>query len=344
MDGGLQPLTDLTAVVQFGEQSTDLGRVAVLFAGLLATQMGATVIRIEDEDDDCAREWKPLMPDGRSALHCFLTEGQRRESPGFRASTESVLLTDDGAVFDRWPTEAKVLVRPAFGVASDRPQSELTIMAASGLLDIIGEPGRAPLPLAGHAVSYAAGLAAFDALLVSHLSREFTRAPVSSEVSCLDVALWLNWKLTLDSVSGPREAGLDRREEWTVQRCRDGYVAVIFLDKDIPQLAKLVRSDRLLDADFSTGPRRRTHLAELHEIVSQALAARSRDDIMREAQELRLPFAPVLSPDEVVNDPQMRARNFFRDDGTALRPNVPVMWNGVRPQPRDSSPRAANPL
>jgi len=175
-----------------------------------------------------------------------------------------------------------------------------------------------------------------------HQSREFTQAPVRGEVSCLDVALWLNWKLTLDSVSGPREAGLDRREEWTIQRCRDGYVAVIFLDKDIPHLAKLVRSTRLLDTDFSTGPRRRTHLAELHAIVADALADRSRDEIMREAEELRLPFAPVLSPDEVVNDPQMRARDFFRDDGSSLRPSVPVMWDGIRPDARMPSPRCSS--
>lgn len=342
MDRGLRPLIDLTAVMQFGARSSDLGRVAVQFAGLLATQMGATVIHVQSGDDD-ARQWKPLMPDGQSALHRFLNEGVLREAAGFMAPPQSVLLTDDEEVFDRWHSEAKVLVRPAFGVASDRPQSELTIMAASGLLDIIGEPGRAPLPLAGHAISYAAGLAAFDALLVSHLSREFAQEPVRGEVSCLDVALWLNWKLTLDSVSGPREAGLDRREEWTVQRCRDGYIAVIFLDKDIPQLAKLARSTRLLDPDFSTGPRRRNHLPELHDIVATALADRGRDDIMREAEDLRLPFAPVLSPEDVVNDPQMRSRGFFRDDGTTLRPNVPVMWDGARPDPPSSSPRATHP-
>ena len=271
------------------------------------------------------------MPNGESALFRFLTEGQREAGVDFVPPPGSFLLTDDADVLDRWPSEAKVLVRPAFGVEEDRPQSELTIMAASGLLDIIGEPGRAPLPLAGHAIAYAAGLAAFDALVLSYLARELQGEPSRAEVSCLDVATWLNWKLTLDSVSGPREAGLDRREEWTIQRCRDGFVAVIFLDKDIPQLAKITRSARLLDLEFSTGPRRRNHLAELHAIVAGALADRSRDDVIREAEELRLPFAPVLSPDEVVNDPQMRYREFFRGDGPMLRPQAPIIWDGVRP-------------
>jgi crotonobetainyl-CoA:carnitine CoA-transferase CaiB-like acyl-CoA transferase len=326
-----RPLVDLTALLRFGERSTDLGRVAVMFAGLVATQFGATVIRVEGDDDRLTRAWKPLLPDGRSALFHFLTQGQRAAPADFTPPAGAYLVTDDADVFDGWPSEAKVLVRAAFDVAAERPQSELTIMAASGLLDIMGEPGRPPLPLAGHAVAYAAGLAAFDAMLVSHLAAAFHGTPCTGEVSCLDVATWLNWKLTLDSVSGPREAGIDRREEWLIQRCRDGYVAVIFLDKDIPQLAKLTRSERLLDPDFSTGPRRRAHLSELHNIVANALAQRSRDDVIREAEELRLPFAPVLSPSEVVDDAQMRHRKFFREDGAIVTPMAPVVWDGVRP-------------
>ncbi len=223
-----------------------------------------------------------------------------------------------------------MLIRPAFDIGSERPQSELTIMAASGLLDIIGEPGRTPLPLPGHAVAYAAGLAGFDALLASFLSKRRGRQATPGEVSCLDVATWLNWKLRLDSVNGPREAGLNRREEWTIHACRDGFVAVIFLDNDIAQLAQLTRSERLLDPAFRTGPARRNHLEELHAIVAGALADRTREEVIAEAMALRLPFAPVLSPAEVVADPQMQYREFFQADEAGVRPKAPVMWNGIR--------------
>ena len=219
---------------------------------------------------------------------------------------------------------------PAFGIGSDRPQSELTIMASAGLLDIMGERGRPPLPLAGHAIAYAAGLAGFDALLASHLARLLQGAAQPGEVSCLDVATWLNWKLCLDSVNGPREAGMNRREEWTIQPCRDGFVAAIFLDNDIPQLATLTRSERLRHADFSNGPRRREHLEELLAIVSSALVGRTRDDIIAESERLRLPFAPVLSPREVIDDPQMVHRRFFVADEQGVRPSTPVVWNGIR--------------
>jgi crotonobetainyl-CoA:carnitine CoA-transferase CaiB-like acyl-CoA transferase len=326
----IQPLRDTIVIERFGAQSSNLGRVAVGFAGLLAAEFGATVIRIADASEDAARRWKPLTADGESALYRFLTAGKRTEDETFASPPGALLLTDDDDTFANWPTNAKVIVRPAFGIGSERPQSELTIMAASGLLDIMGEPGRPPLPLAGHSIAYAAGIAAFDALLASLLASRLQGAAQPGEVSCLDVATWLNWKLCLDSVNGPREAGMNRREEWTIQPCRDGFVAAIFLDNDIPQLATLTRSERLRHPDFSTGPRRRDHLEELLSIVSAALVDRTRDDIIAEAERLRLPFAPVLSPREVIDDPQMVHRRFFRHEGGVARPAAPVVWNGIR--------------
>ncbi len=51
-----------------------------------------------------------------------------------------------------------------FGGDDERPASEFTVMALGGLLDMVGDPARAPLALGGHQAAYAAGLAAYTGI------------------------------------------------------------------------------------------------------------------------------------------------------------------------------------
>ncbi|MFT4509287.1 CoA transferase [Caballeronia sp. 15711] len=321
------PLDGLDVIEVFGLQSCDIGRAAVSFAGMLAARMGAHVKRVQPEGGDPMRNWAPSMADGSSATSRFLLDSKELVDSAAEPEPGSYLLTDDAGVAEQWGNLRKVLVRSSFE-PDRRAQSELTIQAVSGLLDIVGEAGRPPLALPGYQMAYATGLTAFSALLALHCSQLFAGKSQSAQVAASEVATWLNWKHGMSSVSGVRETGVNRQEEWEVVPCRDGFVAAIFRDRDMPALARLMRSTRLEAEEFKVLKVRANHLGELRGIIADALADRSRDEIVAEAQSLGLPFAAVLPPREVIDDPQMRYREFFERDGGILYPRLPVLWNG----------------
>ncbi|KRA44833.1 hypothetical protein ASD80_06765 [Devosia sp. Root635] len=317
-------------IEQVGAGSTDMGRVAVAFAGLLAQRFGATVLRLANGAPDPTEHWPPLLADGSSALHRFLTAGK-----GFgTVQPGDYLVTDDPATAAAWRDDRKVLILPTLD--DSRPQSDLTVMAASGLLDIVGEVGRAPLALPGYQMGYVAGMVAFNALLASHLSSILGGTPLAGEVAVLEAARWLNWKNLLSEVSGQRAAGVGRAEEWQITRCRDGYIAPVFRDRDMPNLARLMRVPALLEERFATAAGRRRNLADMYRLIEAALAERTAADILVEAAELKLPFAQVQSPAQVAADPQMRHRRFIIEGPQGPMPRLPLLWNGQSVESRQS--------
>ncbi|KQX38109.1 hypothetical protein ASD04_10800 [Devosia sp. Root436] len=319
---GHGPLSGLRIIEQVGAGSTDMGRVAVAFAGLLAQRFGATVFRPADAGPDPIMQWPPMLADGSSALHRFLTAGK---GPG-DAQPGDYLLSDDPDLVAAWSDDRKVLIRPTLDEA--RPQSDLTVMAASGLLDIVGEVGRAPLALPGYQMGYVAGMVAFNALLASHLASVLGGKPLAGEIAVLEAARWLNWKNLLSEVSGQRASGVGRAEEWQITRCKDGYIAPVFRDRDMPNLARLMREPALLEERFATAAGRRRNLAEMYRLIEAALADRMAQDILLEAVELKLPFAQVQSPEQVAADPQMQHRQFIVEGPLGPMPRLPLLWNG----------------
>jgi hypothetical protein len=323
--GSLSALRNLTVIERPGPASTPLGVIAIAFTGMLVAKLGARVLRDVGTVPHPMTTWAPAMPDGSSALERFLSDSKEILPAGVPLATGSYLLTDDRSVANAWPDDRVVLIAPLAG--SDRIQSELTTMAASGLLDIVCDPGKPPLPLPGHQVAYATGLAAFTGLVAAYRADLAKGSATSVQADPVEVSTWLNWKNRLSSVSGNRQTGRDRREEWRAVRCKDGYIAVIFRDRDIPDLAKLLRNDRLNATEFRKERHRLENLDEFHHIVANALKDREKEEILKEAGELGLQFSAVLSPADMFDDPQMKYREFFVRRGDASMPRLPILWN-----------------
>jgi crotonobetainyl-CoA:carnitine CoA-transferase CaiB-like acyl-CoA transferase len=293
---------------------------------MLAARFGARVLRETLPQGDPLAKFPPLLPDGASALHRFLMPGKEAVAAPGPTPAGAWLLTDDENVFKGWPDERKVLVRSNF-TDSTRARSDLTAMAAAGLLDILGDMGRAPLPFPGYQVAYATGMAAFLGLLANVYTQADGREPARSEAASLEVASWLNWKNRIPAVSGGRQTGLDRPEEWRAVRCRDGHVVVIYRDRDVANIARLVDNPRLLEPRFRTVSQRILHLGEFYDIVSANFVTRAKDEILEAAKPLNLQFAAVLAPREVFADRQMVFRGFFPSQDGA--PRLPLQWRAA---------------
>lgn len=343
------PLAGLRIVECVGPTARPGESLAVMLAGRMAADLGATVLKLEPPGGD------PLRSD--SATFAFLNAGKQShllgggDTPALAqwlggadalisdaASRAVVQAQATGLRPDRATAVAAVSLLGS-DVPRETPASEFTVMALGGLLDIVGDPAREPLRLGGHQLAYSGGLSALTGLVAAlclPARREGgASVPEFVQVSLLETAVWLNWKSLACAAAGepvPRRSG--QSGDWPVVRCADGWVALVYQDADWPALRKLAGDDpRLADPALATASGRAGRTREIGRVVEEHLLGLTRREIHERARTARLPLGPVSSVAELIEDPHLVARAFMQsvrsDAGAALQmPRLPVLWDG----------------
>jgi len=334
-----RPLQDVRVVECASDNCPLAVRLALAFAGRVATDLGAQVTALRTPAHADLDRIEPRVAE-HSALGLFLDAGKQCLQIADSRVASSHL---DGAdvIFSDVPLyEAQVRMAPgavwsvvsAFGKVTDHTlQSEFTLMALCGLLDLVGDPLEAPLRLGGHQLAYAAGLAAYGGAIAALCAREVGQTPEAVRISLADVGVWLNWKsVAMPSWSDRCASRQGSAAEWRTVRCADGWIALVCSEADWPALRELVGDPRLSEPRFEDRAERRKHAAYIAEIVQSAFGGYSRAQLRDAALEKRLPLGAVWSPLELENDPQNRQRGFLQRVGTLnlLRPRLPVLWVG----------------
>jgi crotonobetainyl-CoA:carnitine CoA-transferase CaiB-like acyl-CoA transferase len=335
------PLADVTVIEAIGPDAPEAIRLAAALAGRIAADLGATVVRIEAAQRDGQGKRPPLplpLGLGKRTLRCGA--GQAAELLADTVGPASAILIDrqfhrqvSGRVGSALPVVLSMTADD-----TDRSESELTVAARSGMLDIVGDPARAPLRLGGHQTAYAGGLAAYLALVSGLTRRSPEQRTEPVHVSLLDVSVWLNWK-TLGMVEvakmSPTRAGMGA--DWVIVPCKDGYVATVYRFNEWPALKAATKDARLEDERFRTPAGRRANARELNGILADIFANMTRDEIKAMSIAHKLPLGPVWTPAELLDDPHMVARGFFHAtetaSGTVRLPRLPVRWNGQNFEP-----------
>ncbi|HUA78408.1 MAG TPA: CoA transferase, partial [Acetobacteraceae bacterium] len=178
-----------------GRRILDLGAVcekrpqalAISMATKLCAGYGAAVFRPLPAGGEPLAAVPPVLPGGRSALDLFLN---RDKIAGGAAGAYDAAI-GDGAGLAAHAASVPITVRvSAFGPGEDPPQTELSLLALSGILGLVGGAEGPPARLAGHQLAYAAGLAACTGLLAAFHGG----GAEAVDVSLFDVGVWLNWK------------------------------------------------------------------------------------------------------------------------------------------------------
>ncbi|MFC1954185.1 CaiB/BaiF CoA transferase family protein, partial [Chloroflexota bacterium] len=96
-------------------------------------------------------------------------------------------------------------------------------------------------------------------------------------------------------------------------QCRDGYVVeVANQPQQWQSLVKLIgnlemeSNEKYLDEDFRVQNRE-----EINQNISDWMINRTREEIYHQGQALGCPIAPVMTAEDIVNSPQLNARQFF---------------------------------
>ena len=202
------------------------------------------------------------------------------------------------------------------GPHHDWEGADIVAQATGGLMHLTGAPGREPLKLPLSQAELQAGLNAAVAILCAVYYRDATGEGQYIDISVQEaVASILEGALSAYSYSGVALNRIGARHRFkcpsTIMKAKDGYVhmeAGAYWD----HFAAMVEAPELLQPRLASIFRYR-YADEVEEAIRPWVESRSAEEIFTEGQEWRMPVAKVMGVEELADDPQYKARDYFQD-------------------------------
>ena len=322
------------------------------------------------------------VPNGESFAHAFFDAGKRSivadlAAPEGRRRLDALVARSDVLLHTPRGHGAPVLApaelragNPRLIVVSITPfgssgphagyvAGDLTMLAAGGLLSLGGYADTEPIGIRGGQAQIACGIFAAVAALAALVAREHDGAGTWIDVSgqeCISFALEdavPDWYIARHR---RRRLGSRAREAGTgVYPCSDGHVSIVagrlgtakafvaltrwIAEADVPGSEELLEP-KWHDFKFRQSVEGVTRFAELFTVFART---RTRQELYREGQARQIAIAPVNTISDLLQDPQLVSRGFFRapPDGGSERtfPGPPYRLSRTPARVRRPAPR-----
>ncbi len=325
-----------------GTLVVDLTRVlAGPFCTLVLADLGARVIKVETPGrGDDARHFGPFV-DGRSAYFTSLNRGKQSIALDLKAES-------DREIFERLLERADVLVenfRPGAmarlgyawealharyprlvmastsgfgqtGPYAQRPAYDIVAQGMGGIMSLTGQPGGPPTRVGTSLGDIAAALFTVVGIEAALLERARSGRGMHVDVAMLDsqVAILENAiarYTATGEVPGPLGSRHPSITPFEALAARDGYVIVAAgNDALFGALCRTLGCAELArDPRFASNELRTRNHAALKPALEAALAARGTAEWLALLSEAGVPCAPIQNVQQVLEDPQVAARN-----------------------------------
>jgi formyl-CoA transferase/CoA:oxalate CoA-transferase len=338
--GAAPPLAGVTIL--------DLSRVlSGPYCTMLAADMGARVIKIEHPaTGDDTRAWGPPFQQGESAYYLSINRGKESvaidfKTPegrdlvlalaaradvvveNFRPGTLDRVGLGYAALSARDPRLIYVSIS-GFGLNGprrDEPGYDAVAQAEGGLMSVTGESHGSPVRLGVAIADIAAGMFAFQGLLLALIARGHSGKGQLVDVSLLDsVAALLTYQASRYFATGEAPQRTGNRHgtiaPYDTYRCADG-VLVLAVGNDV-QWQRLygvlavqdARAHGLAgDARYTTNAGRVQHYGELNDALGAIFTGLPLAPLVSSLRAAGVPCGAVRSIAEALADPQLAARD-----------------------------------
>lgn len=310
-------------------------------AGILADQ-GADVIKVEPPGGGDPVRYFGAMRGGMSALFATSNRNKRSVVLNLKESRGVELLCDLVETADVFMQNFRPGVADRMGIGdaplrahktdliyvsisgfgergpySDHRVYDPVIQALSGMAVIQGDADGRPRMVKTILPDKLTAMTAAQAIASALFARERSGVGQHVRLAMLDAMIaWLwpdgMWNHTLigDDIFNQLPGGLD-----LVFETADGYLtAGALTDKEWAGLARAAeRPEWIEDARFKTIPDRVAHIEALLGAIQAALKTRPSADWVERLDAEEVPCAPILSPGEVLNDPQVAANGLLHE-------------------------------
>ena len=306
------------------------------YCGRLLAGLGASVTLIEQSSGSPLRRNGPFradLPDfdgGASHLHLNRGKGSLRlnvtSSAGRRmldellSETDVLIIDVDRQRWEEWRLDPvaigerhpdlQVCAITPYGLEGPKSEwraAELTLYAAGGYLRIGGEPDREPVKAWGEQGHLQAGLHAalgiVSALYADQRGQLIDTAMFEAVAFLLGGGYQHAWFSDREPVrNGARLVGFGPGHLYpsTIRPCLDGWVHAHCNNRYPEAMAVLFDQPRLAEPDLLANLMGRAD--EVDELMAPLLVETPRREVVKRAQELRIPFTEVLAPSEVMAD------------------------------------------
>jgi crotonobetainyl-CoA:carnitine CoA-transferase CaiB-like acyl-CoA transferase len=335
----------MSAGVLDGIRVLDFGRyVAGPYCATLLGYLGAEVIRVEKREGSEDRYIAPLTPDGDGAV--FMQTSCNKKSLTLepttaegREVTRRLIRTSDVIVANLPPASLKAMGLDYESVTAIRPDAILVTQTAfgatgpyanrggfdgigqamSGAMYITGTPG-APAKAAAPYVDYTTAVLSAFGTLAALIERGRSGRGQRVDAALLGTALAVfNSHLVEQSVTAINRQGSGNRVQTSapsdVFPTSDGHVLLHVVGNGLfRRWARLMgEEDRWLsDPRFATDQSRGDHSQPILERTRAWCALRSTAQAIEELEKAGLPAGPVYTPQQALDDPQVKAMGFLK--------------------------------
>jgi len=363
-----------------GIRVLDLADEKASFCSKLLADMGAYVIKVEKPDGDPSRKLGPFyknLSHPERSLSFFYNNTNKygitldlENSEGREIFTKLVKVTD--IMVETFPPGYLECLGLGFEILSEINRSlilvsvsgfggngprrhykacDLVASAFGGQMYVSGSPSMPPLKAFGKQSYYTASLFAAVGILLAIRKRA-----KSGKGEHIDVSLQEAVTATLDHVLiryfsekivSRRQGNLHWNSAFYIFPCKDGFIHLTLFqqwDTLVEWLDREGMAEELKDKKWKDEEYRQKHLDHIIEVIGQWTKTHTVSELFDLGQLMRFPWAPVHSPKEVLDSPQLKARGFFIDIdhpeiGASLKcPGIPYkfsfsMWEQKRRAP-----------
>jgi itaconate CoA-transferase len=317
--------------------------------------LGAEVVKIERPGGgDFARGYDSVVH-GESAYFVWLNHGKRSvaldlASPGDRQTLDALLDRADvfvhnlgpgaidrlglgaGLLAERWPRLVSCAIS-GFGPSGPyraRKAFDLLLQAESGLLSVTGSPAE-PARVGISIADVCAGMYALAAILGALVERERGGSGRQLEISMLDgLADWMAVPGLYQRYTGasPARSGLHHPSIAPygpyVTRDEVSVLVAVQTDGQWQRFCDIVlgRPELAADPHFGTNENRVANRADLDGVIAAVVAGLERDEFLARLEAADVPFGELKSVSELLDHPQLAARDRWREVATATGPAI----------------------